>query len=117
MKFFIVVFMAVVLVYLIRRNLLQVDLSFPLFVAIVLLGLAGLNPGFIAWVANQLGIIYAPLAIILIAIAIILALVTTLAIAISHFRSRQLMIIRHIAASDLDRQEQRIMDRRDHRSI
>ena len=38
MKFTIVVALALILLALVRRNLLQVDLSFPLFVSLILLG-------------------------------------------------------------------------------
>ena len=109
MKLVAVIAVALVMLFLVRRNLLQVDLSFPLFAAIVVLGFASMNEGFIDWIAVQLDIIYAPLAIILIAIAILLALITVLTIVLSHLRRRQLLILRYLVAADLGRQEARRM--------
>jgi hypothetical protein len=105
MKFAIALILLLTLFFLVRRNLLRVDLSFPLFVAIVVLGFAAVNDSFIDAIAVSLGIIYAPLAIILLAIFIILALVTILAIVVSHMRQNQTALVRRIAEIDLEQQE------------
>jgi hypothetical protein len=105
MKLAVILVLALVLLFLVRRNLLQVDLSFPLFTGLVILGFASMNEAFIEWTAASLGIVYPPIAIIFIAIAILLALITILAIAYSRLRSRQQLLVRQLARMELERQE------------
>ncbi|MDP6067516.1 MAG: DUF2304 family protein [Alphaproteobacteria bacterium] len=105
MKLVVILVLALVLLFLVRRNLLQVDLSFPLFAGLVILGFASMNEAFIEWTAASLGIVYPPIAIIFIAIAILLALITILAIAYSRLRSRQQLLVRQLARMELERQE------------
>jgi hypothetical protein len=111
MKLTIVIVLALALLALIRRNLLQVDLSFPLFAGLILLGFASMSDGFIHWSAAALGIVSPPVAIIFMAIAILLALVTVLAIAFSQLRHRQLMLLRYLAEMELQRQEDALQNR------
>jgi hypothetical protein len=106
MKVVAVIILALLLLYLVRKNWLQVDLSFPLFAAITLLGLASTSEAFIDWLAESIGIIYKPLAVILIAIFILLALVTALAIAVSRLRHKQIMLVRHMASIELQHRNQ-----------
>ena len=105
MKLVVVMVLAGILVLLVRRNILQVDLSFPLFIALVVLGFASMSEGFIDWVAERLDILDSPRAIILIAIAILLGIVAFLTVAISRLRYRQIMLVRFLAQQELDRQE------------
>ena len=58
---------------------MQIDLSFPLFFGLILLGFASMSDGFIFWAAGLLGIIYPPVAIIFISIAILLGGIGALA--------------------------------------
>lgn len=111
MKLTIVIALALALLALVRRNLLQVDLSFPLFVGLILLGFASMSDSFIHWSAAALGIVSPPVAIIFMAIAILLGLVTVLAIAYSQLRHRQLMLLRYLAASELQGQEGTLRNR------
>jgi hypothetical protein len=76
-----------------------------LFTGLVILGFASMNEAFIEWTAASLGIVYPPIAIIFIAIAILLALITILAIAYSRLRSRQQLLVRQLARMELERQE------------
>ena len=105
MKLMVVLVLAALLLFLVRRNVLQVDLSFPLFAALVILGLASLSETFIDWVAARLEILDAPRAIILIAISILLGIVTFLTVAISRLRYRQIMLVRYLAQQELGSQE------------
>lgn len=105
MKFLIIITLALILLELVRRNLLQVDLSFPLFIALIILGFLSTNETTLIWIADKFDIVYAPIAIILISIAILLGLITILAIALSRLRYRQIMMIRYLAAEELDKQE------------
>ena len=88
-----------------------VRFPFPLFASLVLLGFASMSDGFIHWSAAALGIISPPVAIIFMAIAILLGLVTVLAIAYSQLRYRQLMLLRYLAEIELQGQEQRLRNR------
>lgn len=105
MKLLVVLALAGLLLVLVRKNILQVDLSFPLFAALVVLGLASMSERFIEWVAARLDILDAPRAIILIAIAILLGIVAFLTVAISRLRYRQIMLLRFLAQRELDAQE------------
>jgi len=107
MKLVVVLILAVTLLILVRRNYLQVDMSFPLFAALVILGFASMSHGFIDWIAGTIGIVDEARAIVLIAITILLAIVTILAVVFSRLRHRQTMLLRAIAAMELNRQEER----------
>jgi len=111
MKLLVVLVLAVVLLMLVRRNQLQVDMSFPLFLALVILGFASMSRGFINWTADALGIVDEARAIVLIAIAILLAIVTILAVAYSNLRFRQVMLVRRIAEIELETQEKALRTR------
>jgi hypothetical protein len=105
MKLVIVLALAGMLLILVRRNILQVDLSFPLFAAVIMLGFASMSEQFIDWLAARLDILDAPRAIILVAIAILLGIVAFLTVAISRIRYRQIMLVRFLAQVELDAQE------------
>ena len=105
MKLVVVLMLAGALLMLVRRNLLQIDLTFPLFAGLAILGFASMSEAFIEWTAAVLNIVDAPRAIVLIAIAILFAIITALAIAHSELRKRQMMIIRYLAMTELSHQE------------
>jgi hypothetical protein len=108
MKLVAVLVLATLFLILIRRKLLQVDLSFPLFLGLVVLGFASMSHDFIDWIAARLDILDAPRAIIMITIAILLALYTSLAVAYSRLRHQQLLLVRHIISKELAVQEKSI---------
>ena len=68
MKFVAVLVLAIGLFLLAKRRLIQIDMSFFLYVALVALAIGSLSPVFIDVVAGIFGIIYQPLAVILIAL-------------------------------------------------
>ena len=105
MKLLVVIILAISILYLVRRNLLQIDLSFPLFAALILLGFASMSDPLMHGIASSLNIVYPPIAILLISIAILLTLIIILAIVISRLRYRQLMLLRYLAQLELDRQQ------------
>jgi hypothetical protein len=107
MKFLIALSLCAGFILLIRQKLLRVDHSFPLFGAMVLLGFAAVSDRFIDFVAAGLGIIYAPLAVILLAIFIVLASVIVLSIVYSRLRRNLISMVRRMAEIDLDTQELR----------
>ena len=105
MKLLIIIVLAIPILYLVRRNLLQVDLSFPLFGALILLGFASMSDPLMHSIASGLDIVYPPIAIVFISIAILLALIIILAILFSRLRYRQLMLLRYMAQLELGRQQ------------
>jgi len=113
MKLVVVILLAVVLLILVRRNLLQVDLSFPLFLAVVVLGFLSMSDSFLIWASNSMGIVYPPMTVVLAAIALLLALITLLAIAFSRLRFKHLMLVRYLAETELSRQERELRTGRD----
>ncbi|MCG8690145.1 MAG: DUF2304 domain-containing protein [Minwuiales bacterium] len=102
MKLVVVFILIFLLFVLVKKRHLQVDLSFPWLFALVLLGALSMHDGFILWIAGILDISYQPIAIILIAMFLLLALTTVLAIAVSKLRHRQIMMMRQIAQMELN---------------
>jgi hypothetical protein len=102
----IVVGLAAVLLLLVRRGLIHVDLSFPWFVAIIVLGVLSTSEGFIHSAAAALGIVYPPIAIVFLTIFIVLGLITSLLIIITRLRCRQIQIVRRIIGEELKRQDE-----------
>jgi len=97
-------FIFVVFIILIRKRLLNIDLSFPWFASLAVLAVASTSPAFIQGTARLLGIVYAPLIVILLALFILLGLITVLGVYITELRRRQILIIRKLAQYDLDTQ-------------
>lgn len=100
-----VLVLAFLLIVLVRRGKIQVDMSMPWLFALVVFGFLSVNPAFVDWVGGLLGILYPPIAIVFITIAILLGLVTVLLIAFSRLHARQIAIVRALAEEKLSRQE------------
>jgi len=103
----IVVGLALILIVLVRRGLIQADMSFPWLAAIIVLGLLSTREEFVDWTAAQLGILYAPIAIVFLTIFVIFGLITVLLIGFTRLRQRQIRIVRYLAATELGQQEPR----------
>lgn len=101
----VIIFLSICLFALVRRGLIQVDMSFPWLVAIVLLGFFSTSSEFVGAIAGWLGILYPPIAIVLLSLFVIFALITVLLIGITRLRERQIKIIRHLATIELAQQE------------
>ena len=97
----IIIFLAVCLIYLIHQGLIQVDLSMPWFLALIIFGFLSLNDGFVNWLGNILGIFYPPLAVVFITITILLGLITVLLIAFTRMHHQQINIVRRLADIEL----------------
>ncbi len=108
MHVLIILALALILLALVWRGAIHVDASFPWLLAILVLGFLSTSEAFVAWVAARLGILYPPIAIVLLTIFVILALITALLIGYSQLRQRQLQIIRYLVAKDLAEQERRL---------
>ena len=106
----IIVGLAAGLVLLVHRGRIQVDLSFPWLLAIVVLGALSLFEEFVNRVAAALGILYPPIAILLIIVFILLGLITVLLMGFTALRQRQIALLRHVVALELAAQERRLRD-------
>ena len=107
MKFVAVLVLAAGLFLLAKRRLIQIDMSFFLYVALVALAIGSLSPTFIDVVAHIFGIIYQPLAVILLALFILLCMVTLVAIYITRLGQRHSTLVRRFAAIELADEEHR----------
>jgi hypothetical protein len=103
----IILALAVAVVVLARRGLIQIDLSFPWLAALLILGFLSTQPAFVEWLAARLGILYAPIAVVFVTIFILFGLLTVLLMGFTRLRRRQIMLVRQIAAMELDAQEAR----------
>ncbi len=101
----------ILLLLLVRKDVIQIDLSFPWFAAIVMLGFASTSPAFVAWLAGMLGIVFAPLAVVFLVIFLMLGIIVVLTIGLTRVRRRQIRIIRHLAALELAAAERRLTAR------
>ena len=107
MKLASVTFVTLAFILLVRGRTIQVDLSFPWFVSILVLGFAGLSPQFVAATASVFGIVNDALVIVILALGLILGIVTTLSIAVSRIRRRQILLMRKVALIELGEQRAR----------
>ena len=103
--FLIIGALAVALAFLVRAKLIQVDLFFPWFAGVLILGLASTNPGFVNWLGPRLGILYPPIAVIFLVIFLLVGILITVTISLTRLRARQAEMARHIASLELDLQE------------
>jgi len=92
---------SVALLFLIRQRLLNIDLSFPWFMSLVILTYLSSSDNFIIYTADLFGIKYPPIVIILITLFIFLGLITILSIYISELRRRQVRIVRKLVVNEL----------------
>lgn len=104
-KIIIILLLALLLFVLIRKRLVSVDLSFPWFLALVVLGFASVSAAFVDFLAGVVGILFAPLGIVFVTFFISFGLITVLLIGLTVLRSRQIRIVRHLALADLEEQE------------
>ena len=89
------------LIFLVQRRLLHVDLSFFLFLALAGLSIASFNGSFIAATAQILGIIYPPIAIILLVLLVFLCLLIFFAVYLTRLRERSIRLARRLASLEL----------------
>ena len=109
----VIIVLALFLLLLVRKGLIQVKLSMPWFMALVIFGLLSINRKFVIWFGDSLGIHYTPLAVVFVTIFILLGLITMLLIAVTRLRSRQAQFVRRLASLELERQEMRVADKRE----
>ncbi len=97
--------LAVALAVLVRAKLIQVDLFFPWFTGVLILGFASTNPGFVNWLGPQLGILYPPIAVVFLVIFLLIGILMTVTISLTRLRARQAEMAQHLARLELDLQE------------
>ena len=101
----IIIILTACLLILVRRGLIQADLSMPWFLALVIFGCLSTNDGFVNFLGAALGILYPPLAVVFITITILLGLITVLLISLTRLRQRQMSIVRRMAELELALQD------------
>jgi hypothetical protein len=101
----IVAALALALMLMVRAKLIQVDLFFPWFVGVVILGIASTNPGFVNWLGPRLEILYPPIAVVFLVIFLLVGILVTLTISVTRLRARQVAMVKQLAEMELDRQE------------
>jgi len=93
-----------IVIYLIYKNWVHATIVFPVFILIILLGIASSSNRFIGTLANLLGIKTGPLAIILVILFILFIMYLLLAIIITRIQKRQLFIMRELAQLKLEQE-------------
>lgn len=102
---FIILMLLIFLIFLVKLRLVQVDLFFPWFISLIVLGLVSTKPEFVNWLGSKLGILYAPIAVLFLVIFLLIGIIVTLTISVTRLRSRQVSIIRKIAALELEKND------------
>lgn len=97
--------LAVALFAMVRARLIQVDLFFPWFAALVALGFAATQPAFVNWLGSKLGILYAPIAVVFLVIFLLTGILVALTVSVTRLRRRQIAIVNELARLRLDEQE------------
>jgi len=97
--------LAVALAVLVRAKLIQIDLFFPWFSGVLILGFASTNPGFVNWLGPRLGILYPPIAVVFLVIFLLVGILISVTISLTRLRARQAEMARHIASLELGLQE------------
>ncbi|MBM3508317.1 MAG: DUF2304 domain-containing protein [Alphaproteobacteria bacterium] len=104
----IVLTLALLLAVLVRARLMQIDLSFPWFVALAVLAFASTNPAFVNWLGGAFGILYPPLAVVFLVFFLLLGIIVSMAIMLSLLRERVLAMVKQDALLALSDQERRL---------
>ena len=106
----IVVALAVGLLLLLRERLIQVDLLFPWFVALAVLGFASTSPPFVDWLGAVLGIAYAPIAVVFLVFFLQLGIIISISMSLTKLRERQVAMAKYQALRELADQESHLRD-------
>ena len=101
----ILVFLATILLVLVRKRLIQVELVVPALLAVLALGILSLSPAFVDMIGIVLEIGYKPIGVLFIVIFLIFWIIVILAMAMTRLRERQIAIIKHIALIEIGDQE------------
>lgn len=101
----IVASLAVGLLVLVQRKLVQIDLFFPWFVALAVLAVASVNPGFVDWLGERLGILYPPIAVIFLVFFLQFGIIISLTVSVTRLRERIAELAKDQALRQLTEQE------------
>jgi energy-coupling factor transporter transmembrane protein EcfT len=103
----IVLAMALLFLWLVRRRLVLIDLSFPWFVALFVLGFAYNNPFIDNYLTKILMVSYPIYAVIFLTLFILFGLITIVLIMLTRDHRRQIELLRALARLELSSQEAR----------
>ena len=95
------IFFVIAIILLVRYRLINIDMSLPWFILLVILAGLSTSKGFIIAMAGLLGIKSPPLVIILLTLLIFLGLITVLGIYVTELRRRLNVLIRKIALKEI----------------
>ncbi|VAW67142.1 hypothetical protein MNBD_GAMMA09-3013 [hydrothermal vent metagenome] len=98
---FIFLIFFIILLILVRQRLLNIDLSFPWFLSLIVLTYFSSSDDFIIGVAELLDIKSPPMVVVLLTLFVFLGLITVLSIYVTELRRRQVYIIRKLVLDEL----------------
>lgn len=101
MIFLAFLFFIIAMILLVRYRLINIDLSMPWFILLIVLAGLSTSKKFIITTAALLNIKTPPLVIILLTLLIFLGLITVLAIYVTRLRTRLNILTRKIALSEI----------------
>jgi hypothetical protein len=101
MKIVVALALASGLFWLVKRKLIHIDLSFLFFGALLLLSVASISDSFIDALAWAFDIVYAPLAVVLFTIFILLCMITLLLVYVTRLGQRHVELLRRLALLEM----------------
>ncbi|MBD1141543.1 DUF2304 family protein [Pelagibacterales bacterium SAG-MED32] len=91
----------IIIFILLYYRLVQVDLTFPWFLSLIILGFVGINHDLVVKLASFFQIYNEPLVIVFLTFFILFGLVTVLLIGYTNLRLKQIQLVRKIAEIEL----------------
>tara|TARA_B100000686_G_C16370640_1_gene752376 strand:- start:438 stop:767 length:330 start_codon:yes stop_codon:yes gene_type:complete len=101
MQTLVIIFMTLSLFFLLWKKIIQIDISFFLFLALITLGIASLNDRFVTYIANVFNIKYEPIAIVFLSIFLLLCMIIMLVIAVSKLNAKHKALVIKVAELEL----------------
>lgn len=95
------IFLIIAVILLVRYRLINIDLSLPWFILLIILAGLSTSKRFIIAMAGLLGIKMPPLVIILLTLLIFLGMITVLGIYVTELRRRLNVLTRKIALNEI----------------
>ena len=105
MQFLIVIILAILIFLLIQRGLIQVDLSFPWLVSLIILGFLSINDKIVVSLASFFNLQFEPLSIVFLTIFILFGLTIMLLIGYTRLRNQHRSLLRKVISLELDKKK------------
>ena len=102
MQTLVIIFMTLGIFILLWKKLIHIDISFFLFVALIILGIASLNDRFVSYIADFFHIKYQPIAIVFLTIFLLLCMIVILLIAITKINAKHSALVKKVAELELN---------------